>query len=90
MPDPRLEPLPDDIAEALALEGGERPLPVEKTSSLVARIEGTRAFAEATGGLGQRKGALALLRTRPGVVLFVAGTVWGLVLGALLVLLLRG
>jgi hypothetical protein len=90
MTDPQLEPLPKDIAEALVLESGERPLPIEKTSSLVARIEGTREFASATGSHGgARKGALELLRTRPGVVLFVAGTVWGLVLGALLVLLLR-
>ncbi len=93
--DPSLEPLPDDVRQALQVERSRPALPLNTTASLVSRIEATSEFAVATGKvpmkgrLGVAAEAGRALRTPIGLALFLAGTLWGMALGATAVLLLR-
>lgn len=92
--DPNLDPLPDDVRDALLIERARPDLPADETASIVARIEGTKEFAAATDSrqVGPSRGALGELtrglRTPVGIGLFLAGALWGAALGATVVLLL--
>lgn len=87
--------LPDDVKAAILLERARPDLPLESSAQLVARIEGTREFAAATGSRQVRSEARALfrdvgraVRTSTGIVIFLIGALWGLALGAIIVLFL--
>lgn len=83
-----LDELPEDIKVALEVERSRPDLSAITQSQLIGRIEGSTEFQQATGTnqLGSRHLApsdvLSAIKTRTGLILFLAGTVWGLVLGA--------
>lgn len=83
-----LEELPADIKVALEAERSRPDLPAITRSQLIGRIEGSAEFQQATrtkyvgASRGGANDVLSAVKTRTGLILFLAGTLWGLVLGA--------
>lgn len=88
-----LDPLPDDVNQALRAERLREDPPAETQSGLIASIEASDEYQVATGSRQARASTtvhpLAALKTRTGIMLFVAGAVWGAVLGATAVALIK-
>lgn len=95
--EPSLEPLPADVAQALEVERTRDELPASSQSRLVSRIEASDSFQVATtsrpmnvAGHQSASGELVTSLRRPiGLVLLLAGVVWGATMGASVVALMQ-